>query len=103
VVTFQFTDVEGSTRRWEADADAMRAALVARDWVLVQPHGDARRGIKLTSSVARLARNRPQRCRFLNLAAVGRAAHCRLGGAVLAALVRRSNRVPDGGNRYAHR
>jgi predicted ATPase len=24
-VTFLFTDVEGSTRRWEADADAMRA------------------------------------------------------------------------------
>ena len=24
VVTFLFTDVEGSTRRWEADADAMR-------------------------------------------------------------------------------
>ena len=27
VVTFLFTDVEGSTRRWEADAAAMRAAL----------------------------------------------------------------------------
>jgi class 3 adenylate cyclase len=27
VVTFLFTDVEGSTRRWEADAQAMRAAL----------------------------------------------------------------------------
>jgi class 3 adenylate cyclase len=27
VVTFLFTDVEGSTRRWEADADAMRTAL----------------------------------------------------------------------------
>ena len=25
VVTFLFTDIEGSTRRWEADADAMRA------------------------------------------------------------------------------
>ena len=25
MVTFLFTDVEGSTRRWEADADAMRA------------------------------------------------------------------------------
>src|SRR5246127_854653 len=34
VVTFLFTDVEGSTRRWEADADAMRAALVAHDGVL---------------------------------------------------------------------
>jgi predicted ATPase/class 3 adenylate cyclase len=33
VVTFLFTDVEGSTRRWEADADAMRAALVAHDEV----------------------------------------------------------------------
>ena len=34
VVTFLFTDIEGSTRRWEADADAMRAALVAHDDVL---------------------------------------------------------------------
>jgi class 3 adenylate cyclase len=34
VVTFLFTDVEGSTRRWEADADRMRAALAAHDKVL---------------------------------------------------------------------
>jgi predicted ATPase len=34
VVTFLFTDVEGSTRRWEADADAMRVALVVHDEVL---------------------------------------------------------------------
>src|ERR1700756_2610683 len=42
VVTFLFTDVEGSTRRWEADADAMRKALVAHDEVLrtaVETHG----------------------------------------------------------------
>ncbi|HUO37390.1 MAG TPA: adenylate/guanylate cyclase domain-containing protein, partial [Mycobacterium sp.] len=34
VVTFLFTDVEGSTRRWEKDADDMRAALAAHDKVL---------------------------------------------------------------------
>jgi predicted ATPase/class 3 adenylate cyclase len=34
VVTFLFTDVEGSTRRWEADAEAMRVALLAHDEVL---------------------------------------------------------------------
>ncbi len=34
VVTFLFTDIEGSTRRWEADADAMREALAAHDEVL---------------------------------------------------------------------
>jgi predicted ATPase/class 3 adenylate cyclase len=34
VVTFLFTDVEGSTRRWETDAQAMRAALVVHDKVL---------------------------------------------------------------------
>jgi predicted ATPase len=34
VVTFLFTDVEGSTRRWEADADEMRLALAAHDEVL---------------------------------------------------------------------
>jgi predicted ATPase/class 3 adenylate cyclase len=42
VVTFLFTDVEGSTRRWEADADGMRAALAAHDEVLrgaIQAHG----------------------------------------------------------------
>lgn len=33
VVTFLFTDIEGSTRRWEADADAMRHALEAHDQV----------------------------------------------------------------------
>src|ERR1700682_6426453 len=42
VVTFLFTDIEGSTRRWEADADAMRAALLAHDEVLraaIEAHG----------------------------------------------------------------
>ena len=37
-----FTDVEGSTRRWEADADGMRVALAAHDEVLrsaVEAHG----------------------------------------------------------------
>src|ERR1700719_3953500 len=34
VVTFLFTDIEGSTRRWEADAESMRAALLAHDEVL---------------------------------------------------------------------
>jgi class 3 adenylate cyclase len=42
VVTFLFTDVEGSTRRWENDANAMRAALAAHDEVLrsaIEAHG----------------------------------------------------------------
>ena len=34
VVTFLFTDVEGSTSRWEADADGMRIALAAHDAAL---------------------------------------------------------------------
>src|SRR5215470_17911858 len=34
VVTFLFTDIEGSTRRWEADPDAMRAALDVHNKVL---------------------------------------------------------------------
>ena len=34
MVTFLFTDVEGSTRRWETDAERMRAALVVHDKVL---------------------------------------------------------------------
>src|SRR6202012_2512916 len=42
VVTFLFTDIEGSTRRWEANADAMRVALAAHDEVLrtaIEGHG----------------------------------------------------------------
>jgi predicted ATPase/class 3 adenylate cyclase len=42
VVTFLFTDVEGSTRRWEADPDGMRLALTAHDEVLhggIEAHG----------------------------------------------------------------
>jgi class 3 adenylate cyclase len=42
VLTFLFTDIEGSTRRWEADADAMPAALEARNQTLrdaVKAHG----------------------------------------------------------------
>jgi predicted ATPase len=42
VVTFLFTDIEGSTRRWEADADAMRVALDVHDEVMrrvVEAHG----------------------------------------------------------------
>ena len=41
-MTFLFTDVEGSTRRWEADADGMRTALAAHDDVLrtaIESHG----------------------------------------------------------------
>lgn len=34
VVTFLFTDIEGSTRRWESDPDVMRAALADHDKVL---------------------------------------------------------------------
>jgi class 3 adenylate cyclase/rubrerythrin len=42
VVTFLFTDIEGSTQRWEADAEGMRAALAAHDAVLcaaIEAHG----------------------------------------------------------------
>src|SRR5277367_7082930 len=42
VVSFLFTDVEGSTRRWEADADAMQGALAAHDELLstaIEAHG----------------------------------------------------------------
>ena len=44
VVTFLFTDVEGSTRRWEADADQMRRDLADHDQVLrnaIEAHGVA--------------------------------------------------------------
>ena len=41
-MTFLFTDIEGSTRRWESDPEAMRAALAEHDEVLrsaVAGHG----------------------------------------------------------------
>src|ERR1700751_3329485 len=41
-MTFVFTDVEGATRRWEADAEGMRAALATHDEVLrraIEAHG----------------------------------------------------------------
>src|SRR5262249_19087394 len=37
--TFLFTDVEGSTRRWQADPEAMSALLVAHDEVLGEAVG----------------------------------------------------------------
>ena len=42
IVTFLFTDIEGSTRRWEADPEVMRAALADHDDVLrgaIEAHG----------------------------------------------------------------
>jgi len=42
VVTFLFTDIEGSTRRWESDPGSMRAALAAHDDVLRQAIEDHR-------------------------------------------------------------
>ena len=33
-VTFLFTDVEGSTRLWAADKDAMSASLLVHDSIL---------------------------------------------------------------------
>lgn len=36
LLTFLFTDIEGSTRRWEADPDGMRVALAAHDDVMRQ-------------------------------------------------------------------
>ena len=41
-VTFLFTDIEGSARRWESDPGAMRAALAEHDSVLrtaIEGHG----------------------------------------------------------------
>jgi predicted ATPase/class 3 adenylate cyclase len=41
-VTFLFTDIEGSTRLWESDPDAMRSALARHDQILrtaIEGHG----------------------------------------------------------------
>ena len=34
IVTFLFTDIEDSTRRWESDPEGMRSALAVHDEVL---------------------------------------------------------------------
>ena len=48
VVTFVFTDIEGSTPRWEADADCMRAALAAHKAIeAVDAAADAQKALKL--------------------------------------------------------
>ena len=42
IVTFLFTDVEGSTRLWERERDAMRSALARHDALIenvVSEHG----------------------------------------------------------------
>ena len=42
MVTFLFTDIEQSTRRWEEQPDAMRAALAGHDATLrqaIEEHG----------------------------------------------------------------
>ena len=65
VVTFLFTDVEGSTRRWEADADAMRAALMAHDQVLrssIEAHDGFLFSHTGDGVVAALGRRRRDRC-----------------------------------------
>ena len=41
-VTFLFTDVEGSTRLWAADSEAMSASLLVHDRILratIESHG----------------------------------------------------------------
>jgi class 3 adenylate cyclase len=38
-VTFLFSDIEGSTRLWQADEAAMRAALSRHDGLLRQVRG----------------------------------------------------------------
>jgi class 3 adenylate cyclase len=42
ILTFLFTDIQGSTSRWEEQEDAMRAALARHDQVLraaIEAHG----------------------------------------------------------------
>ena len=56
VVTFLFTDIEGSTRRWEADANALRPALLAHDEVLraaIDAHCPRRRRLRIARAHGR--------------------------------------------------
>jgi hypothetical protein len=42
-VTFHFTDIEGSTKLWETQAEAMRVALACHDALLRESIGEAQR------------------------------------------------------------
>jgi len=65
VVTFLFTDVEGSTRRWEADPEVMRTALADHDEV-VRTAIEAHQG-RVFKQVSRRAGLRPRpRDRYLS-------------------------------------
>ena len=70
LATFLFTDIEGSTRRWEADPEVMRPALADHDDVVrtaIEAHGgrvfkhtgDGVCGVHLTPSRRRGCRRRP--------------------------------------------
>ena len=64
VVTFLFTDIEGSTQRWESDPGAMRNALTEHDAVLRAAIEEYRGSLfKHTGDgTARRSRRRPMRC-----------------------------------------
>jgi class 3 adenylate cyclase len=51
-VTFLFTDIVGSTRRWKDDPEAMRALLVAHDAILREVIDKHRGHFKHTGDVA---------------------------------------------------
>ena len=62
MVTFLFTDIEGSTRRWEADAAAMRERELVRERTALKLEHARKSGrkfgrpTKLTADQAALAR-----------------------------------------------
>jgi class 3 adenylate cyclase len=65
-VTFLLTDLEGSTRMWEQDPDAMRAAMVRHDELLEtiaanQGHVFSRMGDGMAAAFATLSPV-PPRC-----------------------------------------
>jgi hypothetical protein len=77
VVTFLFTDVEASTRRWEADADGTRIALAAHDEVLrkaIEAHGA---GCSSTPVTGCVPRSRRRSVRLMPLLLLSRHSSCR--------------------------
>ena len=60
-VTFLFTDVEGSTRLWAADKDAMSASLLVHDAILrgiIEGNGGTCSRLPVTRSLRRLVGRR---------------------------------------------
>jgi class 3 adenylate cyclase len=58
-VTFLLTDLEGSTRLWEQDSGAMKAAMVRHDEILEKAFAKTNGDEAITFALSRIERGSP--------------------------------------------